>query len=126
MVVRGRSEKLAQPAGRGWRRALLTERPPAPLATPPPAAHAQDLPARGDGKASPGAAEPPHPAAGIIAAMSSDLDGFTTKLNAILQADLTHAAAAAGPLEVSLCAFPCLRACLLARSLACWLFACLP
>lgn len=36
-----------------------------------------------------------------MAAMSSDLDGFTTKLNAILQADLTHAAAAAGPLEAS-------------------------
>lgn len=34
-----------------------------------------------------------------MAAMS-DLDGFSTKLNAILQADLTQAAMAAGPLEV--------------------------
>lgn len=63
----------------------------------------QDLPAggRGDSKgASPGAgAEAHHHAGAVMAAMSSDLDGFTTKLNAILQADLTHAAAAAGPLE---------------------------
>lgn len=30
-------------------------------------------------------------AAGSIVAAMSDLDGFTAKLNAILQADLTHA-----------------------------------
>ena len=40
-------------------------------------------------------------AAGNILAAMSDLDGFTAKLNAILQADLTHAALAAGPLEVA-------------------------
>ena len=42
-----------------------------------------------------------HPTAGLMTAMS-DLDGFTAKLNAILQADLTAAALAAGPLaEIS-------------------------
>jgi hypothetical protein len=40
-----------------------------------------------------------HPTAGLMTAMS-DLDGFAAKLNAILQADLTAAALAAGPLEI--------------------------
>ena len=39
-----------------------------------------------------------HPTGGLMAAMS-DLDGFAAKLNAILQADLTAAAMAAGPLD---------------------------
>ena len=67
----------------------------------------------GGGKSSPtpGPDAHHHATGGIMAAMSSDLDGFTTKLNAILQADLTHAAAAAGPLEVSGRAQPCLWPC---------------
>lgn len=40
-----------------------------------------------------------HPTGGLMAAMS-DLDGFAAKLNAILQADLTAAAMAAGPLDL--------------------------
>jgi hypothetical protein len=47
------------------------------------------------------AAEMHAAAAGNIVAAMSDLDGFTAKLSAILQADLTHAALAAGPLEVA-------------------------
>ena len=39
-----------------------------------------------------------HPTGGLMAAMS-DLDGFATKLNAILQADLRAAAVAAGPIH---------------------------
>ena len=39
-----------------------------------------------------------HPTGGLMAAMS-DLDGFATKLNAILQADLRAAAVAAGPIQ---------------------------
>ena len=45
------------------------------------------------------AAHQQHPTAGLMTAMA-DLDGFAAKLDAILQADLTAAAMAAGPLEV--------------------------
>jgi hypothetical protein len=38
---------------------------------------------------------------GGLAPGGGDLDGFASKLNAILAADLTHAALAAGPLEVA-------------------------
>lgn len=47
-------------------------------------------------------------AGGIVAALS-DLDGFTAKLNAILQADLTHAGARLGWPELGWAGLGCIR-----------------